>query len=280
MNPLHKSIVKSITPRTSKSLSEYFKEVGKYQPPTPEEERELFVKIRAGDNNARDELIKRHLRFTISIAKQYLGFGLAFEDLLSEAANGLIIAIDKYDPNKQTKFLTYAVWWIRKTIIDSVLNLRDTIRLPQHISWQKNKMNNEVQKYTQEFMNDPSDDYLEQAGYKVSALNSVPNTRVLAKPADSSEEDLDILDVFTTEDALPDEQLQANQMMDLLDDALARLKPIERGVITSLFGIGKNKESVSDVAKEFNIKPSVVLNIKKSVISKLRKELVDDDTNV
>src|SRR5512140_2571584 len=197
-------ITKSITNRESQSLEKYLQEIGKVELITPEEEVQLAIRIKQGDLNALDRLTKANLRFVVSVAKQYQNQGLSLPDLINEGNLGLIKAAQKFDETRGFKFISYAVWWIRQSILQALAEQSRIVRLPLNQVGSLNKIKKETSRLEQKFERQPSAEELAEAleipGYKIDAAMKITPRYVSMDAPLVDDEDTRFIDVFVDED--------------------------------------------------------------------------------
>ncbi len=269
-------IQKSITGRESASLEKYMQEIGREELINMDDEVELAQKIRQGDRRALDKLVKANLRFVISVAKQYQNQGLALADLINEGNIGLIKAAEKFDETRGFKFISYAVWWIRQSIMQALAEQSRIVRLPANQVGSQNKIKRAIQKFEQEYERMPSveelSEQLEMPLEKVDDLLRNNGRHVsLDAPLTEGEEGtrLDVIpgeDIPVTDDGLIKESLFIE-----LDSALKSiLNERERAVITKSFGLGCTEMTLDEVAQDLNLTRERVRQIKDKALKHLR----------
>ncbi len=270
-------ITKSITNRESQSLEKYLQEIGRVSLITPEEEVSLAVRIRAGDNAALERLTKANLRFVVSVAKQYQNQGLSLSDLINEGNLGLIKAAQRFDETRGFKFISYAVWWIRQSILQALAEQSRIVRLPLNKVGLSNRISRAYSQLEQEFEREPSTDEL--AELLEISIEEVENTLGVAARhvsmdapfADS--DDASLVDVMHNPNA---EQADAalnhtDSLRCELGRSLSTLTERQRDVVKLYFGIGvENPMSLEDIAETFALTRERVRQIKDKAIMKLR----------
>ncbi len=272
-------ITKSITNRESQSLEKYLQEIGKVDLLTPEEEVELAQKIKQGDQNALEKLTKANLRFVVSVAKQYQNQGLSLSDLINEGNLGLIKAAQRFDETRGFKFISYAVWWIRQSILQALAEQSRIVRLPLNKVGSLNKINKAFSALEQEFEREPSADELAEMldiGIdEVETTLSVAARHVSVDAPFVDGEDNSLLDVL--ENALTpdtDEKLHYNESLrEEIERSLSTLTNRQKAVIKLYFGIGvKHPLSLEDIGERFELTRERVRQIKDKAINKLRSK--------
>lgn len=270
-------ITKSITNRETESLTRYLYEVSKVKLLTGEEEVALVKRIRQGDSVALEALCKANLRFVISVAKQYQNQGLSFADLISEGNLGLMKAAERFDETKGFKFISYAVWWIRQSILQSLAEHSRIIRLPQHKVGYLNKINHAFAKLEQEFEREPTGDELALLlDVEVDEIQTLMGTAArkisLDAPIGSSEE-LSLMDII--EDANikgTDHEVTHNESLrNEIYSSLASLKEKQAEVLRMYFGIGGDTPlSLYDISLRLNLSSERIRQIKDEALAQLK----------
>ncbi|MCQ2349614.1 MAG: RNA polymerase sigma factor RpoD/SigA [Paludibacteraceae bacterium] len=270
-------IQKSITGRESASLEKYMQEIGREELINMDDEVELAQKIRNGDRRALDKLVKANLRFVISVAKQYQNQGLALADLINEGNIGLIKAAEKFDETRGFKFISYAVWWIRQSIMQALAEQSRIVRLPANQVGSQNKIKRAIQRFEQEYERIPSTEelaeLLEMPIEKVDDLMRNNGRHVsLDAPLTEGEEGtrLDVIpgdDIPVTDDSLIKESLYI-EIENVLKKALNER---ERAVIIKSFGIGCSEMTLDEVANDLNLTRERVRQIKDKALKHLRQ---------
>ena len=273
-------ITQSITDRQDASLGLYFKDVSKQPRITPEEEIALAKLVRAGDKAAIDKLVKANLRFVISVAKQYQNKGLTLVDLIQEGNLGLIEAAKRYDETRGFKFISYAVWWIRQSIIHAISDQCRTIRIPMNQVVYINKINKASEKFEQENGRKPSVEELEKEtnidSSKISlALASANKATSLDTPFKDEDAGC-LLDTIPNENASETDAYSArNDLSNSIEFVLSKLPFRERDILRMSFGIGMCSMQNEEIAGRFGIGCERVRQIQKEALNKLRIEYSD-----
>ena len=270
-------ITKSITNRESQSLEKYLQEIGKVDLLTADEEVELAKKIRNGDQAALERLTKANLRFVVSVAKQYQNQGLSLSDLINEGNLGLIKAAQRFDETRGFKFISYAVWWIRQSILQALAEQSRIVRLPLNKVGSLNKINKAFSQLEQEFEREPSAEelaeILELNIEEVSTTLGVASRHVsVDAPFSDGEENslLDIIENTTTPDT--DNALEYRESLRReIERSLSTLTERQKDVIKLYFGIGIDHSfSLEDIGDKFGLTRERVRQIKDKAINKLR----------
>ncbi|MBS1640188.1 MAG: RNA polymerase sigma factor RpoD/SigA [Bacteroidetes bacterium] len=270
-------ISKSITNRESQSLEKYLQEIAKVELITPEEEAQLAISSKSGNQQALDRLVKANLRFVVSVAKQYQNQGLTLPDLINEGNLGLIKAAIRFDETKGFKFISYAVWWIRQSILQALAEQSRIVRLPLNKVGLSNRINKAFQQLEQQYEREPSAEelalVLETDLQEVAATISV-NTRHISIDTPLSEgDDTTLIDVMINDNAeKADEKLtHYESLRKEVQRSLLSLTQKQREVLCYFFGIGTdNALSLEDIGARFNLTRERVRQIKDNAINKLR----------
>ncbi len=270
-------ITKSITNRESQSLEKYLQEIGKVELITPEEEVKLAERIRQGDQRALDRLTKANLRFVVSVAKQYQNQGLSLPDLINEGNLGLIKAAQRFDETRGFKFISYAVWWIRQSILQALAEQSRIVRLPLNKVGLTNRINKAFSQLEQEYEREPSAEelaeILEIETEEVSATLGISARHVSMDSPLADGEESTLMDVLENPNAnSTDEQLDHNESLRTeIDRSLKTLTERQQDVIRFFFGIGVDHPlSLEDIGERFNLTRERVRQIKDKAISKLK----------
>jgi len=268
-------INKSITNRESESLEKYLQERGREDLLSIEEEVELAQRIRKGDRKALDKLTKANLRFVVSVAKQYQNQGLSLSDLINEGNVGLIKAAEKFDETRGFKFISYAVWWIRQSILQAIAEQSRIVRLPLNQVGSVNKINRIMNKFEQENERHPSlDEISEQVDLPEEKVGEamMANTRHVSVDAPFVDgEENSLLDVLINNDALPaDRQLVIESLRSEISNVLQTLNDRERCVIKAFYGIDEPEMSLEEIGNKYGLTRERVRQIKEKAIRRLR----------
>ena len=274
MKPL--KITKSITNRETPSFEKYLSEVSKTELINAEKEVELALLIKKGNQKAINQLVNSNLRFVISVAKQYAGRGMSVEDLVSEGNIGLIKAAQKWDETRGIKFISYAVWWIRQSILQSLSDNSRSIRLPLNQINALNKINSTISKLEQDLQRIPTSSELSELlnidekkiELSLKSSNKVSSLDMLI----STEGDLTLLDTISS-DSNTDDLVNQSDMNSNLIFLISKLYEREQIIIKSLFGIGLDIKTISEVSMDLHLTPERVRQIKNLAIKKLNKSL-------
>ena len=268
-------ITKSITNRESASLDKYLQEIGKEDLITVEEEVELAQRIRKGDQEALEKLTKANLRFVVSVAKQYQNQGLSLPDLINEGNLGLIKAAEKFDETRGFKFISYAVWWIRQSILQALAEQSRIVRLPLNQVGSLNKINKAFARFEQEHERTPSPEELAKAldlpKEKVSDTLRVSGRHVSVDAPFADGEDNSLLDVLVNSDSPNADRGLINESLGTeVERALATLTDREKDIIKYFFGIGCSEMTLEEIGEKFGLTRERVRQIKEKAIRRLR----------
>ena len=268
-------ITKSITNRESASLDKYLQEIGREDLICVEEEVELAARIRKGDRRALDKLVRANLRFVVSVAKQYQNQGLSLPDLINEGNLGLIKAAEKFDETRGFKFISYAVWWIRQSILQALAEQSRIVRLPLNQVGSLNKINKALSRFEQEHERRPSPDELaEQLNLpveKVADTMKVQGRHISVDAPFVDGEDNSLLDVLVNDDSpMADRSLVNESLSREIDRALNTLTEREKEIICMFFGIGEQEKTLEEIGDKFGLTRERVRQIKEKAIRRLR----------
>ena len=269
-------ITKSITNRESASLDKYLQEIGKEELISVEEEVELAQRIKKGDKEALEKLTKANLRFVVSVAKQYQNQGLSLPDLINEGNLGLIKAAEKFDETRGFKFISYAVWWIRQSILQALAEQSRIVRLPLNQVGSLNKINKAFARFEQEHERTPSAEELanelELPKEKVTDTLRVAGRHISVDAPFADGEDNSLLDVLVNADSPnADRGLINESLATEVERALEILTERERDIIRYFFGIGCSEMTLEEIGEKFDLTRERVRQIKEKAIRKLRQ---------
>ena len=267
-------ITKSITNRESASLDKYLQEIGREDLISVEEEVELAGRIRNGDRAALEKLTKSNLRFVVSVAKQYQNQGLSLPDLINEGNLGLIKAAEKFDETRGFKFISYAVWWIRQSILQALAEQSRIVRLPLNQVGSMNKINKALQRFEQEHERRPSAEELAEAldmpVDKIAETLKMSGRHVSVDAPFVEGEDNSLIDVMVNEDSPNADRGLINESLSTeINRALATLTPREADILRKFFGIGTPEKTLEEIGDELHLTRERVRQIKEKAIRKL-----------
>ena len=269
-------INKQITNRETQSLDKYLQEIGKVDLITAEMEVQLARRIREGDQMALEKLTKANLRFVVSVAKQYQNYGLSLGDLINEGNLGLIKAAQRFDETRGFKFISYAVWWIRQSIMQSLAEQSRIVRLPLNRVGSLNKISKTFSDLEQKFQREPSTQEVADA-IGISSQDVIDNLKVSGRHVSvdapfEQGEDLSLLDVLTdANDTTPDAHLLVDSLKKEIQRALSTLTTREAEVIVFYFGLDNNNPmTLEEIGDRFNLTRERVRQIKEKATRRLR----------
>ena len=269
-------ITHSITNRDIKSLDKYLQDICSEELLTPEQEVQLAQRIKQGDQAALERLTKANLRFVVSVAKQYQNLGLSLPDLINEGNVGLIKAAKRFDETRGFKFISYAVWWIRQSILQAIAENSRIVRLPSNQLGALNKLKKEISKLEQQLERPPSEEELAELldipEDKIKAIMGISGRHVSIDAPLASDEDVNFVDVLPNEDTPPtDSKLMQESLSQEIERSLSTLTEYEREVIKMYFGIGlPHPLSLDEIAMKFNLTRERVRQIKEKGIKRLK----------
>lgn len=270
-------ITKSITNRESQSLEKYLQEIGKVELISPEEEVKLAIKIKQGCQKSLEKLTKANLRFVVSVAKQYQNQGLTLPDLINEGNLGLIKAAQRFDETRGFKFISYAVWWIRQSILQALAEQSRIVRLPLNKVGLTNRISKAYSQLEQEFEREPTPEelafLLDMDADEIAATLGISARHVSMDQPLSDSEDGTLIDVLINQNAEKTDDALAfkDSLKTEIDRSLSTLTERQKDVIRFFFGIGVDHAlSLEDIGEHFNLTRERVRQIKDKAITKLR----------
>ena len=268
-------IIKSITNRESASLDKYLQEIGHEELISVEEEVELAQRIRKGDRKALEKLTKANLRFVVSVAKQYQNQGLSLPDLINEGNLGLIKAAEKFDETRGFKFISYAVWWIRQSILQAIADQSRIVRLPLNQVSAVNKINRALHKFEQENERHPSVDEIANTvdlpEEKIADAIKATSHHVSVDAPFADGEENSLLDILpNTDSPMADKVLVMESLREEIKNALQVLNERERNIIKAFFGIDEPEMTLEEIGTRFGLTRERVRQIKEKAIRRLR----------
>ncbi len=268
-------ITHSITNRDIKSLDKYLQDICSEELLTPEQEVQLAQRIKQGDQAALERLTKANLRFVVSVAKQYQNQGLSLPDLINEGNVGLIKAAKRFDETRGFKFISYAVWWIRQSILIALTDQSSLVRQPLNQVNMVKKISKAIEKFEQENERRPSADELEEMldvpAEKIDSTTLTKGRRVSIDAPFVDGEDNSLLDVMVNEDSpKADNGLMAESLSQEIERALSILTDREREIIKMFFGIGCHEATLEEIGDKFGLTRERVRQIKEKAIRRLR----------
>lgn len=273
-------IQKSITNRNSEALDKYLVEIGRAPMVSIEEEIELAQAIKKGGRageRAKNKLVEANLRFVVSVAKQYQHQGLTLTDLIDEGNIGLIKAAERFDETRGFKFISYAVWWIRQSILQAIAEQSRIVRLPLNQVGSLNKVNHEINKFEQENLRRPSvEEIADRTGVdeeKISQSMAASGHHVSIDAPFGDDDDNAMVDVMSSgDDSRTDKQVDHESMAMELKQVLGQvLKERERQIVCACFGIGEAEKGLEEIGDKMGLTRERVRQIREKSISKLRE---------
>lgn len=269
-------ILKSITNRESASLDKYLQEIGHEELLTTDEEVELAQRIRKGDKRALERLTKANLRFVVSVAKQYQNQGLSLPDLINEGNVGLIKAAEKFDETRGFKFISYAVWWIRQSILQAIAEQSRLVRLPLNQVGSVNKITRELNKFEQEHERKPSvDEIAERVDLPEDKIADAmkANSRHVSMDAPIADgEDSSMIDFLSGDSSNTDRELAIESLKAEVSRILKLLTDKEQKVLRAFFGIdGSPEMTLDEIGEKYNLTRERVRQIKEKALRRLRR---------
>ncbi len=262
--------------RPKQSIEKYLEEIGGYSPLSPEEEIELTRRIRKGDSEALDKLVKANLRFVISVAKEYQGQGLPLQDLISEGNLGLIKAAQRFDETRGFKFISYAVWWIRQSILQALAEQSRVVRLPLNRVGAINKVGRTLEQLEKEYGREPSmqevAETMEMSTYEVADVLKTSARHLSLDEPFKEEDGNNLLDILESDRyAPPDEALMQESLKEEIDKVLMTLKPREAEIIRLYFGLdGDRPLTLEEIGEHFKLTRERVRQIKEKALRRMR----------
>ena len=269
-------IVKQFTNRENQSLDKYLQEIGKISLLTPDKEIELAIRIRKGEQGALEALAKANLRFVVSVAKQYQNQGLSLGDLINEGNLGLLKAAKRFDETRGFKFISYAVWWIRQSILQALAEQSRIVRLPLNRVGALNKIGKAYSNLEQEFEREPNADELakelDMDAAEVADTLKISGRHVSMDAPFTQGEENSLLDVIESDmQPSPDHMLMDESLKEEIERALSTLSEREAEVIKLYFGLDKeNSLTLEEIGERFNLTRERVRQIKEKAIRRLR----------
>ncbi len=271
-------ITNKITNRESLALDKYLNDIGKIPMLNADEEAELARQIRLGDQDALDRLTRANLRFVVSVAKQYQNQGLSLSDLINEGNVGLMKAAKRFDETRGFKFISYAVWWIRQSILQAIVEYSRIVRLPLNKVGSYNKVNEAYITFVQKFEREPSNEELgEILGISAKEVATMLKGSVrhisTDAPVSGEEGEATMLDLMSIDSGMnPDEKMMNESLIEEVHEGLQMLSPREVEVLTAYYGLeGRKPLTLEEIGELYNLTRERVRQIKERAIRRLRK---------
>ena len=270
-------ITNKITSRESLALDKYLTDIGKISLLTGDEEAELARRIRDGDEKALERMTEANLRFVVSVAKQYQNQGLTLSDLINEGNVGLMKAAKRFDETRGFKFISYAVWWIRQSILQAIVEHSRLVRMPLNKVGSYNRINDAFIAFVQQFEREPSNEELgERLEMTPKEIENMmrQNARHVSmdSPIGGEDSDTTLLDMYTSNDeSKPDDSLIEESLRDEVQQGFAVLSEREREVLEAYFGINTPALTLEEIGEKFELTRERVRQIKERAIRRMRK---------
>lgn len=272
----------SFTNRDDLSIRLYFKDINKFKPLTPEEETELFIRIENGDRDAFVKIIKHNLRFVITVAKQYQGQGLPLVDLINEGNIGLCTAVSKFDYTRGFKFISYAVWWIRQSIVGAIYKVSNTIKFSISHVIKQHKIKKIVNKLEAKLGRTPT---IEEIADNIELSESQINDIFLYDKDVVSTDDSTGLEDITVGDTIygndyPDEEVDKDSITEEIGAIISRLGDREQDIIRMFFGISVKELTLEEIGEKFGTTAERIRQIKEDALIKLKNRYSEELKNL
>ena len=276
---------KSVSPKGMRPhqepLSKYMEEIGRIKILSREEEIKLAISIKKGDPKAIQEMVRRNLKYVVSVANKYRGLGIPLQDLIEEGNIGLIQAAKRFDVSKNVKFITYAVWWIKQAIMHSLAEQSGTVKLPIKQAGKINKINKRSQQMTQDLEREPTSAELAKSlGYKDEEINAIMRAYRTHLSLDSplkDSEDTPYLDLLENHNLIPyDDQIMQESLSNKVDQLLEDLSTREAHILKMRFGFLGEVQTLEEIGKEINLSRERVRQIEKRAKLKLKVKLKNE----
>ncbi len=270
-------ITKSITNRESEALEKYLQEISREELISPDEEVELAQRIKKGDRKALERLTRANLRFVVSVAKQYQNQGISLPDLINEGNVGLIKAAEKFDETRGFKFISYAVWWIRQSILQAIADQSRLVHLPLNQQSVVNKINRALSKFEQENERRPSaeelSDHIDVPREKIDEAIIASGRQISVDAPFSEGDESSLLDVLENPNApMADHKLVGESLKAEVNQALQTLSERERNVIKAFFGIGQPEMTLDEIGSKYGLTRERVRQLKEKALRRLRSD--------
>ncbi len=272
---------KERSPEMPDALGQYMNEISKLKPLTREEEAALSKKIQEGDVKALHELVRRNLKYVVTVANKYRGCGLSLQDLIEEGNIGIIQAAKRFDGERQIKFITYAVWWIRQAIMHSLAEQSGTVKLPIKQAGKLYKIERKYKSLTQELEREPTtSEVAEDLGYRVEDIENIMRAYRTHLSLDTPLRDDDVtqyLDLLENPDYIPyDDQIMKESLHQKVDDMLKHLSQREEQILRMRFGFNGDSKTLEDIGKEIGLSRERVRQIEKRAKARLKIRSAND----
>ncbi len=263
---------------TSDALTMYLKEISKIPVLSPEEEKELGRRIKKGDKEALKKLVKHNLRFVVSIAKKYRNFGVPFLDLINEGNLGLIKAAKKFDPDKDIKFISYASWWVKQSIIKFLTEQSTPIKIPIKAKSRNRKIEEIINRFKKQLNQDPDkEEIMEESGLSEKELKNAELAKLSFNSLDQfidDDKDATLLDLLSSDESSLEERQIQESLIEDVNKYLSTLPEREQDIIKLRYGLYDGKpRTLREIGEKYNISKERVRQLENSIMNKLRKKL-------
>lgn len=269
-------ITQTITPRDSHALASYLKDIQTTQPLTPDEEVELAVRIQHGDMQARNELVRANLRFVISVAKSFQRSGVELADLISEGNIGLITAAERFDPTYGFKFDSYAIWWIRQSIMRALDKVTRAVHVPSNVASQMSKLRKAQAAFEQKNERLPTADELSEMvdiqGHRIQEIQDAYYRAMSLDAPITDDGDSTWADIFPSYEAADDKMMQESQRLEL-EQLISTLPERERLIIELSYGLNGDEQSMDMIAYQLQLTRERVRQLREKALRTLRLKL-------